>query len=66
MRDYREMKLDSHMLKHYVEVHEGEKMEEIEFGMRIVKEARSAFERQIAESVQIQNQKKQNIIQFKK
>ena len=37
-------------------------MEEIEFGMRIVREARSAFERQIAESVQIQNQKRSNII----
>ena len=62
LRDFQEMKLDSHMLKHYVEIHEGEKMETIEFGMRIVKEARSAFERQIAESFHIQNQKKNNII----
>ena len=38
MRDFQEMKLDSHMLKHYVEIQK-EKMEDIEFGMRIVKEA---------------------------
>ena len=50
------------MLKHYVEQHEGEDMDKIEFGMRTLKEARSAFERQIAESVNIQNKKKSNII----
>ena len=53
MRDFKEMKLDSHMLKHYVDIHEGEKMEEMEFCMKIVRETRSAFKRQIAESVPI-------------
>ena len=37
-------------------------MEKLEFGMRVIREARSAFERQIAESVNIQIKKKQNII----
>ena len=37
-------------------------MGKIEFGMRTIKEARSAFERQIAESVLIQNKKRQNYI----
>ena len=50
------------MLKHYMEKHEGEDMEKIEFGMRTIKEARSAFERQIAESVFIQNKKRKNYI----
>ena len=45
-----------------VEKHEGEDMGKIEFGMRTIKEARSAFERQIAESVLIQNKKRQNYI----
>ena len=62
LRDYEELKLDSHMLKHFVELHEGEDMDKMEFGMRIIKEARSAFERQIAESVYIQNKKNNNII----
>ena len=37
-------------------------MGEIKFGMKIIKAARSAFERQIAESVMIQVEKKENYI----
>ena len=54
MRDFDGMKLDSYILKHYVEEHREEEMEKMEFRMRILKEARTAFERQIAESVQVQ------------
>ena len=60
--DYENLKTDSHMLKHYLEKHENSKMEEIKFGMRIIKTARSAFERQVAESVHIQIKKKENFI----
>ena len=56
-RDLEEMKKESHMLKHFFTHHEGEKLECMEFGMRMVKAHRSAFNRQISESVEIQHQK---------
>ena len=61
-RDFSEMKLDSHMLKHYLDMHEDTPMEEVMFGMKILKNARSAFERQISESVFIQHNKKSHFI----
>ena len=61
-RDFEDMKLDSHILKHYLDNHKDDKMEDLEFGMRIVRNARSAFERQIAESVIIQSEKKNHFI----
>ena len=62
LRDFQEMKLDSHMLKHFLEKHEEESMENIKFGMKITKSARSSFERQISESVQIQINNQDHII----
>ena len=50
------------MLKHYLEKHEDEDFEKIKFGMKIIKTARTAFERQISESVEIQKKKKNNYI----
>ena len=44
----------SHILKHYAEHHMGEKIEEVRFNMKVLKFAKTAFERQIYESVQIQ------------
>ena len=43
------------MLKHYLEHHKNENMEKMRFGMRTVRECRTAFDRQILESVEIQN-----------
>ena len=57
-----EMKPDSHMLKHYLDEHEDLKLEEMIFGGRILKQASSAFNRQIAESVEIQNNLKHHHI----
>ena len=48
---------DSHMLKHIVEVHPGEEISSIKFQARVLKYAKSAFERQITESVLIQEYK---------
>ena len=62
LRDYTELKKESHMLKHYLDKHEKEDMENVKFGMRIIKKARSAFERQVSESVQIQIARKGNFI----
>ena len=61
-RDLEELKKDSHMLKHYFSMHEGEKVEDMDFGMRIVKAHKTAFNRQISESVIIQTEKKQHVI----
>ena len=56
-KDMADMKKDSHMLKHFFSHHEGEELGSMEFGMRILRTHRSAFNRQISESVEIQNQK---------
>ena len=62
LRDLEELKMDSHMLKHYFDIHGEEEMKEMKFGAKIVDKPRKAFDRQISESVTIQNQKKKNHI----
>ena len=42
------------MLRHYFDQHRGEDLEKMKFGGKIIKQAKSAFNRQISESVQIQ------------
>ena len=64
-RDFFEMKADSHLLKHYLDKHASEEMEEMEFGTKIVKECTSAFNRQIQESVEIQNNMEHHILNSK-
>ena len=58
------LKTSSHMLRHLLSVHEEEEenWKEIRFGMRILKSTQSAFNRQIAESVLIQQKRKGNNI----
>ena len=53
---------DSHMLKHIVEVHPGENISDVKFHARVLKYAKSAFERQITESVLIQEYRESNHI----
>ena len=62
LSDAAQLKPSSHILKHYLESHEGEKMENLRFGMRIKNTAKSAFERQISESVLIQLESKEHNI----
>ena len=52
----------SHMLKHIVEEHEEEEEKEVKFRMKIVRTHRTAFERQIFESIRIQNERKNHNI----
>ena len=53
-RDFSNLSNKSHILKHYVEKHmDNKKVAEVKFQMKIVQRYRSAFERQIGESVQI-------------
>ena len=59
------MKPDSHILKHYLDIHKEEEMEELEIGTRIVKECTTAFNRQICESVEIQNNLGHHILNSK-
>ena len=54
-RDLQEMKMESHMLKHFFDRHQGEELEDMQFGGRIIKQCRSAFNRQVGESMEIQN-----------
>ena len=55
-------KTSSHMLRHLLAVHEEEEQEweQIEFGMRIIKNTRTAFERQILESDNSEDEKQQH------
>ena len=53
---------DSHMLKHIVEVHGDEEIKDIVFHAKVIKFTRSAFERQILESVIIQDKRENNHI----
>ena len=57
-------KTSSHMLRHLLDVHEEEEesWDNIRFGMRILKNTRTAFERQILESVLIQKARRNNIM----
>ena len=64
--DMDQLKPSSHLLKHYIDKHGGEKIESIEYGIRIRFKARSAFERQTMESVLIQQEMtKHNILNSK-
>ena len=58
----RTMDPNNHLMKHVAIHHQGEKMEMIKFGMRVIKNSRSAFERQILESVIIQEETKKHKI----
>ena len=60
-------KTSSHMLRHLLDQHEDEEQEwdMVRFGMRIIKSTRSAFERQILESVEIQKARNQLIMNDK-
>ena len=46
---------DSHMLKHILDKHRDCKLNEVEFGIRVLRFMRTSFERQIMESVLIQH-----------
>ena len=52
--------INSHMLKHAVDMHEGEDTRLIDFRMNVLKFHRSSFERQISEAVSIQYTKEGN------
>ena len=62
LSDAKQLKPSSHILKHFFDCHEEEKLDNIKFGMKINTTARSAFERQVTESVIIQQESKSHNI----
>ena len=53
------------MLKHCVDMHEGVEPEEVEFRMKILKYHKSAFERQVNESIKIKANSRHHILNSK-
>ena len=49
------LSMNSHMLKHVVDMHDGENMNKVDFRMKVLKFHRSSFERQISEAITIQS-----------
>ena len=62
MNDMAQLKSGSHMLKHVVDKHQEQDMAEIQFGMRILKHCKTSFERQVYESVIIQNERQEHFL----
>lgn len=62
LTDYENLSTKSHMLKHAVEMHSGEGLDNIRFGIKIIKTAKSSFERQIFESVEIQENRHHHLL----
>ena len=62
LNDMRQLKPSSHLLRHALDQHEGEQLGSIRFGMEIIKYTRTSFERQILESVCIQQNTHHHIL----
>ena len=62
IRDKNELKKDSHMIKHYFDKHDGEDLDKMKCGIKIIRTTKTAFNRQILESVLIQSSKTRNSI----
>ena len=65
--DIKGCKTSSHMLRHLLAEHEEEeeRWDQIEFGMKVIKSTRTAFERQVLESVTIQKERRHNLMNNK-
>ena len=62
LNDYHNLSTKSHMLKHAVEMHPQEDLKAIQFGMKVVRYTKSAFDRQICESVEIQGSRNHHLL----
>ena len=65
LSDMEQLKPCTHLLKHLLDVHEGEERSEIQFGIKVIKYTRSSFERQILESVIIQQERHHHLLNSK-
>ena len=62
LNDLTSLSSKSHMLRHIVEVHQGQDLSKIQFGMRVIEYTRTSFERQIREAVRIEQESKKHHI----
>ena len=62
INDYENLSIKSHMLKHAVEMHAQEDPKALKFGMKAIKFTKSSFERQVLESVEIQNNRHHHLL----
>ena len=62
LADLKNLSPTSHLLKHILDRHDEEEVESIRFGIRIVKYTRTPFERQILESVKIQQERQNHFL----
>ena len=62
---FQSLSTSSYMLKHFIDKHEGEKLDEKRFGIKIVRNTKTSFERQILESVILQENKKHHLLNSK-
>ena len=63
--DMHQLKPSSHMLRHVLDMHEGEPIAGIRFGIEIVRFTRTSWERQMLESVIIQQSTSHNLLNSK-
>ena len=46
-KDFKNLSIKSHMLKHYVEKHKNIELKDMRFGVKVLRSYKSAFERQL-------------------
>ena len=61
-KDYKNLYLRSHILKHYLDCHQDISLEKLEVRMRVIGRYRSSFERQIGESIWLNSYLKEGVI----
>ena len=62
MKDFHSLSTKSHLLKHAVDKHENENLRELNFGIKVLKYLRTAFERQIYKAVTIEENRHHNLL----
>jgi hypothetical protein len=60
--DIEALKTSSHMLRHLLDRHENDSWKEVEFGAKVLRFTRSSFERQLLESVLIQENRDHHLL----
>ena len=61
----KQLKYGSHLLKHAIESHETENWDDLIFNLKVIKFTRTSFERQILESVVIQQERSHHLLNSK-
>ena len=65
LSDIEQLKPCSHLLKHLLDQHEGENYDDIIFNLKVIQYCKSSFERQVLESVIIQQERHHNLLNSK-